>query len=157
MSDAPSPANPPSPNYAIARIDLPVQGTHGWQVRLQRRGVKYAKFFGDRTHSPQDGDPAAALQAARCYRDQLLANLQHQDISRVCARSPRNSSGVVGVSRVSVVASNGTAYHFWQAAWTISTGQRKCVKFSVRRYGDKAAFDLAVQARIDATSPSTLP
>ncbi len=52
-----------------------------------------------------------------------------------------------GVSKVAVCASNGETYYFWQAAWCPSPGQRRCVKFSVRKHGDRQAFRLAVEAR----------
>lgn len=136
----------PSDNYAIARIDLPDQCTHGWQVRLQRRGIKYAKFFSDRTHQ----SPAHALQTARAWRDELLQQLASQDQTRICQRSPRNNSGVVGVSKVTVSGPNGVRYHFWQATWSPQPGKRQCVKFSIKRYGDSEAFELAVQARTEA-------
>ncbi len=141
------------PNYAIARIDLPDQRTHGWQVRLQRRGIKYAKFFSD---SSFEGRPEKSLCAARDWRDELLSQLENMDQTRICQRSNRNSSGVVGVSRVSVVSSNGSTYHFWQATWSPKTGKRKCLKFSIKRYGDSQAFELAVQARIEAINSDNL-
>lgn len=131
------------PNYAITRIDLPDAGTHGFQVRLQRRGVKYGKFFADRVH----GNPQLALRAARQWRDTLLDKIA--DRARVCERSPRNSSGVVGVSKITVVTANGTSYQFWQATWSPTPGQRRCVKFSIKRYGNQQAFQLAVEARIE--------
>lgn len=130
-------------NYAIARIDLASAGTHGWQVRLQRRGVKYAKFFGDRTN----GGQREALQAAMAWRDELLAALEKDEVARVCRRSPRNRSGVVGVSKVTVTGPNGVEYLFWQATWSPSPGKRRTVKFSVRRYGEREAFEMAVRAR----------
>lgn len=133
----------PAKNYAIARIDLPDAGTHGWQVRLQRRGVKYAKYFSDRGH----GGRLEAFELARHWRDALLRRLAEDESVRVCRRSSRNSSGVVGVSKVTVVASNGFEYLFWQATWSPEPGKRRCVKFSVKRYGDRQAFELAVQAR----------
>jgi len=133
-------------NYAIARIDLPDQCSHGWQVRLQRRGIKYAKFFSDRTHE----SPAHAIQAARQWRDELLEQLDSQDQTRICQRSARNSSGVVGVSKVTVSGPNGVTYFFWQATWSPEPGKRQCVKFSIKRHGDHKAFELAVQARIEA-------
>ncbi len=136
------------PNYAIIRIDLPDAGTHGFQVRLQRRGIKYGKFFADRVH----GQEASALRAARQWRDDLLEQIADQ--ARVCERSQRNSSGVVGVSRITVVAGNGSSYEFWQATWSPSPGQRRCVKFSIRRYGDRQAFQLAVEARTIGISPT---
>lgn len=132
-----------SPTYAIARIDLPGAGTHGWQVRLQRRGVKYARYFSDRLH----GGGRGAFLAAERWRDRLLRRFEAEESVRICRRSARNSSGVVGVSKVTVVAPNGAEYHFWQATWSPEPGKRRCVKFSVRRYGDRRAFELAVEAR----------
>ncbi len=136
------------PNYAIARIDLPGQRTHGWQVRLQRRGKKYAKFFSDSAF----GGPRIALVNAREFRDQLISKLEDQakNQARICNQSSRNSSGVVGVSKISITAANGNTYHFWQATWSPQPGKRCCVKFSIQRYGESQAFELAVQARIEA-------
>ena len=134
------------PNYAITRIDLPGSGTYGFQVRLQRRGIKYGKFFADRVH----GQAEQALISAREWRNELLKQIA--DRARVCERSPRNNSGVVGVSKITVLASNGNSYHFWQATWSPAPGQRRCVKFSIRRYGDREAFQLAVEARTTGIS-----
>lgn len=142
----PSSQPQPDPNYAIARIDLPGASTHGFQVRLQRRGIKYGKFFADGTH----GHPQRALDAARAWRDQLIEKLSDQ--ARICERSQRNSSGVVGVSKITVLAANGNSYHFWQATWSPTPGQRRCVKFSIQRYGDREAFQLAVEARTEGIS-----
>ena len=138
------------PNYAIARLDLPDQRTHGWQVRLQRRGIKYAKFFSDSAYS----DSRTALANARKFRDQLVKELEEQakNQARICTRSARNSSGVVGVSKICINAANGATYHFWQATWSPQPGKRCCVKFSIQRYGESEAFELAVQARTEATN-----
>ena len=138
------------PQYAIARIDLPDQQTHGWQVRLQRRGIKYAKFFSDSSYDSAQ----SSLRYAQKWRDQLVSELEEQakDQARICTRSARNSSGVVGVSKITVTASNGATYHFWQATWSPEPGKRCCVKFSIKRYGDSEAFELAVQARTEATN-----
>jgi hypothetical protein len=137
--------------YALARIDLPGAGTHGWQVRLQRRGKKYAKFFADRSH----GGPAEAMRAGKIWRDSLLRKLDQVEQIRVCTRSVRNQSGVVGVSKVRVTT-NGSSYEFWQATWSPETGRRRSVKFSIRRYGERQAFRLAVEAREEgiANGPS---
>ena len=139
-----------TPNYAIARIDLPGQRTHGWQVRLQRRGIKYGKFFSDSSY----GDSSIALVSALDFRDQLVSELEilAKNQARICTRSMRNSSGVVGVSKTSINAANGATYHFWQVTCSPQPGKRCCVNFSIRRYGESAAFDLAVQARSEATN-----
>jgi hypothetical protein len=134
----------PDDTYAIARIDLPRAGTHGWQVRLQRRGVKYGKFFADRQH----GGLQPSYVAARAWRDGLVAHFAaEENQARICRVSARNSSGVVGVSKVCVIASSGANYWFWQAAWCPVPGERRCVKFSIKRHGDRQAFRLAVEAR----------
>ena len=133
----------PAKTYAIARIELSDAGARGWQVRLQRRGVKHAKYFSDRLY----GGSQAAYRAAKEWRDRLLNRLDSEDAVRTCRRSARNNSGVVGVARVTVVAPSGAEYHFWQAAWSPEPGQRRCVKFSVKKYGDRRAFELAVEAR----------
>lgn len=129
-------------NYALARIDLPGSSTYGWQVRLQRRGVKYGKYFGDRVY----GGKKQSFQQAKQWRDDLLARIVEADAARVCTRSQRNRSGVVGVAKVTVLT-NGAEYQFWQATWSPKAGKRRCVKFSILRYGDQKAFRLAVAAR----------
>lgn len=134
----------PNDTYAIARVDLPGASTHGWQVRMQRRGQKYGKYFADR----QWGGSKASYMAARSWRDALLERLEEEASgARICEKSARNSSGVVGVSKVAVTASNGSMYYFWQATWCPEPGQRRCVKFSIRRHGDRKAFRMAVEAR----------
>lgn len=134
-----------TPNYAIARIDLPEVGTHGWQVRLQRRGIKYAKFFADSQHKSK----RHAFTSATHWRDSLLERIQTEERARICQLSQRNSSGVVGVSKVSVTT-NGVRYTFWQATWSPEPGKRRSLKFSIKRYGDQQAFELAVKARTEA-------
>ena len=76
-----------------------------------------------------------------------LRRLEAEDSVRICRRSARNSSGVVGVSKVTVIAPSGSEYHFWQATWSPESGRRRCIKFSIRRHGERRAFDLAVEAR----------
>lgn len=134
---------------AIYRLEIPTRGTSGWQVRLQRRGQRFAKFFSDRTH----GGPDPSLHAARTWRDSLIQRLNQSGNTRVCNPSPRNSSGVVGVSRITISSPNGLHYHFWQATWCPSPGQRRSVRFSIRRHGEDGAFSLAVSARTSAIEP----
>jgi hypothetical protein len=130
-------------NHGIARIELVAVGSFGWQVRLQFRGQKVSRFFADRTH----GGAEAALMVARAWRDEQWQSWQVTTMPRVCETSSRNASGVVGVSRVVVKASNGVEYHFWQATWCPAPGQRQSVKFSIKKHGNEIAYRLAIEAR----------
>ena len=133
--------------FAITRMDRADSSTFGWQVRLQRHGTRYAKYFADRGY----GGPEMSLQGAKKWRDDLLEKFSEDERARVCSRSSRNSSGVVGVSKVTIGGAHGVAYHFWQATWSPGPGQRKSIRFSVKRHGEKEAFNLAVQARRNGT------
>jgi AP2 domain len=133
----------PRENYGIARIELISVGTIGWQVRMQRRGEKVSRFFSDGAY----GGAAESLQAAREWRDAQLRDWQQSERPRTCEVSPRNASGVVGVSRVVVRASTGATYLFWQATWCPAPGQRQSVKFSIKKHGDQTAYQLAIEAR----------
>lgn len=137
------------PDFGISRLDQESVGTHGWQVRFQRKGVRQGQFFSD----SEWGGKRRALAIARKYRDQLLAQAERQDavsgravrVQTVVTR--RNQSGVVGVSRISQRSAKGDEYHFWQASWTSSDGTRETVRFSVRKFGDEDAFHRACEAR----------
>lgn len=134
------------PDYAISRLDLDSAGTHGWQVRLQREGVRYSRFFSDLNWGGRD----EALGRARQFRDRIIASAKRLRTSTVrvqSVRTTRNTSGVVGVSRVSSTGANGARYHFWQASWSPAPGKRRTVRFSVLEHGDEIAFELACEAR----------
>ena len=89
----------------------------------------------------------AGLSAARVFRDELIARLPQSDRPAAAGKlTRRNVSGVVGVSRV-VVRTTVTRYTFWQATWSPRPGERRRVKFSIRRYGEERAFELACEAR----------
>lgn len=138
-------------DFGISRLDQPSVGTHGWQVRLQRKGVRYGRFFSDSVWGGEDG----ALLKARQYRDRLLAHTERGTGKGVSTRShtspaARNRSGVVGVTRIIQRSAKGAEYHFWQASWTSPDGVRESIRFSVLKYGDREAFRLACRARREA-------
>ena len=141
------PGREKSGEYGIARIDARAVRSHGWLVRIQRNSEAYSRFFADNRY----GDHAAALAAARDYRDGLIEELPAPSSSIQAERvTIRNSSGVVGVCRVVQENSNGARYEYWQATWSPAPGRRKTAKFSIRRYGDTGAFELARAAREEA-------
>ncbi len=135
-----------SSEYGICRLDLDTSGTHGWQVRLQRKGVRFTRFFADESWGGRD----AAQERARQFRDRLLSRLERRDAGRVRSHAlpaARNRSGVVGVTRVINIGVNGIEYASWQAAWSPKPGVRRRIRYSVLRYGEDEAFRLACDAR----------
>ena len=127
----------------ISRLEQDASGTRGWQVRLQRRGVRIARFFSD----ARWGSTEAALRRAIDFRDRVLARRSETTIRVQETLTQRNQSGVVGVSRIDNLSSNGTRYTSWQATWSEPDGTRRRVRFSVLRYGEEEAFQLACEAR----------
>lgn len=133
----------PQSSYGLSRVEIPVVGTYGWQVRMQRGRCKTSRFFADRSYGGVTAAHAAALE----WRDATLAAWSVSEQARTCSVSARNASGVVGVCRIRVRSSQGMEYEFWQATWCPTPGVRKAVRFSILRHGDAAAYQLAIEAR----------
>jgi hypothetical protein len=129
----------------ISRIDS--GSTHGWFVRGYRNGKTHSKLFSDR----KCGGREVSLTMAKAYRDELLADLkeipQKQRARRVVFRDARNSTGVLGVCRTAKTGANGKTSECYSVSWRPSPGVQKCTSFSIRKYGEKKAFQLAVEHR----------
>lgn len=139
----------PNPRRNISRIDLVnASGRYGgWEVRLQRRGRKWAKFFSDAAY----GGNRAALRAAKIFRDdadQVLRPYTVRERSKNPSR--RNRSGIVGLRLERRVERRGDyeyRYTSWIAQWTDGKGKRKTRAFSVDRHGAREAYRRALRAR----------
>jgi hypothetical protein len=139
-----------NPRRNISRIALRSSrgSSHGgWEVRIQRQGTKHCRFFADR----QWGGNRAALKEAKKYRDELEQQLKRYTVKKL-AESPsaRNTSGVVGVRKTwQTIESNGYefTYEFWVAQWIDGLGRRKTRSFSIAKYGNEVAYQLALAAR----------
>jgi hypothetical protein len=133
----------------ITRLDQVSVATHGWQVRIQWKGVRFGRFFSDAAW----GGREAALLCAERYRDRLVARLERRrtDASASTrshtAPASRNRSGMVGVARIVQRSAAGVEYYFWQASWTAPDGTRETVRFSVQKHGEEIALTLACEAR----------
>jgi len=130
--------NNPLPT-GIRRIDNPLTRTHSWHVSVQRRGKIITRHFSDGVYGGKQKsyqEALAFLQAAGQSQQRMLRR-EYADILR-----KNNASGVPGVSRHQ---SGGKEY--WNARWPTAAGQHKSAKFSVAKYGDQKAFELALAAR----------
>lgn len=138
-------------NYGISRIDDETNHTHAWRVSLRRYGQRHVRNFPDRRH----GGRETALEQALLYRDEFL--VEYPPISRreVCSvRRSNNRSGITGVCtyakrherRDGSIKENW----YWEASWPNERGENVKESFSVNRYGDALARQMAVRARQNA-------
>ena len=131
-------------NRGISRIDS--RSTHGWFVRGYRNGKVYSKLFSDR----KCGGKGKAQKLAKAYRDELaqeLAAIPIQRKRRIVIANQRNNTGELGVSRTVKTGPNGTKYESYSVTWIPEQGVQKCTSFSIKKYGEKKAFKLAVEFR----------
>ena len=129
----------------ISRIDS--GSTHGWFVRGYKNGKTFSKLFSDM----KCGSSEKALELARVYRDKLHAELEKIESRprgrRIAYRDARNSTGVLGVCKTRKKGPNGTISEVYSVTWRPEPGVQKCTSFSIKKYGDKQAFRLAVAHR----------
>lgn len=129
----------------ISRIDS--GSTHGWFVRGYRNGKTYSKLFSDRKSGGRD----KAREAAISHRDELHEELkqipQKPRARRMVYRDSRNTTGVLGVSRTRKTDAKGRVTECFSVSWRPEPGKQKCTSFSIRKYGEERAFELAVALR----------
>lgn len=135
---------PPRPNYGITRIDQPEKKNHGFYVRITHKGKGHQKYFPDKA----SGGKTKALKAAKEYRDKLLSKMPKYKQEAAAKKKRRiKQSGMTGVTHVVSKSPKGTTYQYWQAAWVDTEGKRKTAKFSISRYGNDKALEMAKKAR----------
>ena len=131
----------------ISRIDDDTKRTHAWWVQVQRSNRIVIKIFSDGVH----GGKRKALQAAISFHAQLLAEVpgyEYQIWLRSILRR-NNKSGIAGVSRHDKIDNPNTGRRvvFWLASWVDEHGASRKRKFSVLRYGERKAKQLAVAVK----------
>ncbi len=127
----------------ISRIDQREKRTHGFFVRLTRKGKIHSAFFADQSW----GGKSKALGAARRHYQKLLR--KHGRISRrAWAEMKRrdSGSGIVGV-RKAVVKIGRRKLWYWMATWSPRKHVVRRRMFSMQRYGPNKAKTLAIKAR----------
>ncbi len=129
----------------ISRIDS--GSTAGWFVRVYRNGKTFSKLFSD---SKLDGKENA-LKEAKIHRDELVTQVAQMTkrprSRRVVFRDARNKTGEIGVSRTVRKGANGKVYESFSVSWRPEPGKQKCTSYSIRKYGEKRAFQMAVAHR----------
>lgn len=130
----------------IGRCATPNSTSSYWRVGFRRQGTHHRKCFSDSVY----GGEAAALLAARGWRDGLLCTLSINSKAAVVVRvKANNTSAVAGVTRRRVVRA-GETLHQWVAYAPQTIGMpRRSRTFSIAKYGEEDAFAQAVKARAE--------
>lgn len=133
----------------ITRFDINERNTHGYMMRICRRGEKRNEFFSDTAH----GGKKKALVAARKRYQELVNKLPPPDSAKG-KMSVRNTSGVVGVHVAHTVLPDfpDKEYFAYCASWKNEDGKRRKISFGWSKYGKKDAFQLACLAREKETT-----
>ena len=128
--------------YAIGRLKQ-AKSAWQWRVTLRRRGKLYAKTFPDLKH----GGTKKALAAARAWRDRKISGVRALGLREFNAlRRSNNTSGVAGVH---FLKTRRQPLGYWQAKVKLPGGRKIHRSFSVRWFGERQAFRLAVAARAE--------
>ena len=127
--------------YGITRSEANALGHNGvWTVMIMRRTVRHGGRFSDREH----GGMEASLAKAQACRDAIITTvspLSRRERSEMLIKT--NKSGVTGVRME--MDKHGRPYA-WTAEVRINKKTEK-KRFSIARYGDEPALELAVAAR----------
>lgn len=131
----------------ISRIDS--NGTHGWFLRLYRKGETFSKFFSDSRYQSKE----AALEAAKDYKRHFEKKYpaHASPLNRGFRDKPQknNSTGVVGVSET-FIRSRGREQRkipCFAVSWRPAPNVARTKKFSIEKYGRDEAFQMAVKFR----------
>ena len=136
----------PSKTPGICRIDQQHKRTHGFFVRVRRKGKTHSAFFTDLRY----GGKAEALAAAQAHQLKLAAKLGSpvQMSRRAWAeiRRRKGSCSIVGVQKL-VVRRGKRPVTYWKATWSPEPYVVRRKVFSVKKFGARKAKRLAIRAR----------
>jgi hypothetical protein len=112
----------------------------GFVVSAKRAGKRWVRYFSDKP----DGRAGARRRASE-YASSLVARLPWP--TRIKRRYVRNTTGVIGVSRVRERTRSGGWLVRYVAVWPTRNGRYRKASFSVAAYGESAARSRAIAAR----------
>lgn len=141
------------PSYkGISRIDSDHNHTHGWYVRVRQSGKVKSKFFSDQKYG---GIVNALMKARRHYKKEMQKIFsktlgeapKHIPDRVIVTKNKNNNTGIIGVQKIERENPGGSIYKAYRVCWTEKSGKAKTKFFSIDKYGDKKAFELACQFR----------
>lgn len=127
----------------LSRVDTESTNVHGWLVRIMRKNQRHSRFFSDATWGSK---AKSKRQAMACYQEWTEQFGEPETIQDKITK--RNSTGVVGVHLTEETSSQ---YPNWSSLQYVASwqedGKRRSIRFPIRKYGKKLAFQLAKLAR----------
>ena len=131
----------------ISRIDQPSHRTHGFFSRVHYQGGICSAFFSDKKFGGKRMALAAAQQFQIEVRRRLgmAAGRSRRWNAEVVRR--RGRSGIYGVRRVILRNVSRRWLKYWVAHWSPLPGVYRKRYFSIRKYGEERARQLAIRAR----------
>ena len=131
----------------LHRVDHAASSTHCWRVTIRRRNEVIRRDFSDGVY----GGREQAFQAALLYRNTVAEThppFGKLEYCKILKKS--NRSGVSGLTRVDrLELSKGRRMRrlYWEVQWPIGNGRSRHRKFSILKYGEEGAYQLALTAR----------
>ncbi|MDZ4852362.1 MAG: transcriptional regulator [Pirellulaceae bacterium] len=130
----------------ITRYDLETSGSHGYMVRICRKGKKTSEFFADKKYG---GKRNAKKMAQQRYTElcETLGTSAAGPTKNLM--TTRNTTGAVGVhiARSTDDRWGNGEYFAYCASWIAADAKRQKISFSWNKYGKLAAYELACLAR----------
>lgn len=125
----------------ISRLDYETSAD-AWLVRYTREGVTFNKLFSDGVY----GSAEKSRKAAQEYYDELRTVFPPPTYQEFLALN-KPVSGIHGVRRMTQ-KTKGHFYDVWTARWLLN-GKNQIRTFSVNKYGEEGARQLAIKARAE--------
>lgn len=122
---------------SIYKIDLPSNGTKGYQVQVKWQGKVHTKYFA----ASKCGGMTGALLSAVSWRDALELEFNKRRSEGLV----RVGSGTTGTGVSGVTLRKGN----YIAKWLDINGKAHHRSFSKRKYGAREAFNMACAVRRD--------
>ena len=142
----------PTPPKGIVRLKYE-STSEAWNARYRRDGVNFSQLFSDSKYGSADSALAAAIEW-RKNAEILFPPMNRREVSERKKRN--NKSGTTGVYRSVQSYYKGKPLYYWFATWSPRLGKKAMKSFSVQKYGEEKAKELAIQARRQALETLSL-
>ncbi len=138
----------------ISRIEQPEKRTYGWYARVRYKGVIRSKFFAD----AKNGGRGKAFQMAKSWHRKemrkIIKKIGGKDVEphtipkgTVVTVNKSNNTGIVGIQKI-VKQKKTTTYKAYRVVYKSKEGY-KAKFFSIAKYGEKEAFELARKFKVE--------